>query len=334
MKKTIKIIILIIVLALVGVGSIFGYQKYTKYKNDNKTITYVLNNPVFPLENSNKEEYIVNTLLIEENDLVGRIEVKIENGKVIIDNKKTGEVKTISNIANAKYITGLTHPFILTSDGKLYCNTSDHASDVMNFKFEEARLMGYINIDGKYIPGEEVQENFVELVSKVDGMGATNEYAKTEDNKYYRLNGNNIILVDDENVIDDSSYDVAYSGYKYILYNDGKVSYADPDYKYATATPKGIVVNENGNQLIAYKFIGISQGQGYFVSKEKKLYKVSIYSVNDNDELEAQLINESPVSTFSYKASAKKDITVKFENNETYTIENSLYKVSYKVYEN
>ena len=236
MKKTIKIIILIIVLALVGVGSIFGYQKYTKYKNDNKIITYVLNNPVFPLENSNKEEYIVNTLLIGENDLVGRIEVKIENGKVIIDNKKTGEVKTISNIANAKYITGLINPFILTSDGKLYCNTSDNASDVMNFKFEEARLMGYINIDGKYIPGEEVQENFVELVSKVDGMGVTNEYAKTEDNKYYRLNGNNIILVDDENVIDDSSYDVAYSGYKYILYNDGKVSYADPDYKYATAT--------------------------------------------------------------------------------------------------
>ena len=69
----------------------------------------------------------------------------------------------------------------------------------------------------------------------------------------------------------------------------------------------------------------------YFVSNEKNLYKVSIYSVNDNDELEAQLINESPVSTFSYKASAKEDITVKFENNETYTIENSLYK-QYNIY--
>ncbi|MBQ8192988.1 MAG: hypothetical protein IJZ46_02840 [Bacilli bacterium] len=334
MKKTIKIIILIMVLAIVGIGSIFGYKKYSKYKSDNKIITYVLNNPVFPLENSDKEEYIVNTLLIEENDLVGRIEVKIENGKLLIDNKKTGEIKTISNISNAKYITGLTYPFVLTSDGKLYCNTSNNASDVMNFKFEEARLMGYTDIDGKYIPGKEVNEKFVALVSKVDGLGATNEYAKTEDNKYYRLNGNNIMLVEDESVLEDSSYDVAYSGYKYILYNDGKTAYADPESIYATTTPKGIVVNENGNQLIAYKFIGISQGQGYFVSNEKKLYKVSIYSVNDNDELEAQLINKSPVSTFSYKASAKEDITVKFENNETYTIENSLYKVSYKVYEN
>jgi len=334
MKKTIKLIILIMVLSVVGIGSIFGYKKYTKYKNDNKIITYVLNNPVFPLENSDKEEYIVNTLLIEENDLVGRIEVKIENGKVVIDNKKTGEIKTISNISNAKYITDLTYPFVLTTDGKLYCNTSNDASGIMNFKFEEARLMGYTDIDGKYVPGKEVNEKFVALVTKVDGLGVTNEYAKTEDNKYYRLNGNNIVLVEDESVLEDSSYDVAYSGYKYILYNDGKTAYADPKAIYATTTPKGIVVDENGNQLVAYKFIGIMQGQGYFVSDAKKLYKVSVYSINENNELEAQLINSSPVSSFSYKNSSKEDITVKFENDETYSIDNALYKVSYKVYEN
>lgn len=331
MKKTIKIVILIIVLAVVGIGSIFGYKKYTKYKNDNRIITYVFDNPVFPLEDADEEEYIVNTLLVEENDLVGRIEVKIENGKVVIDNKTTGEIKIISNISNAKYITSLINPFVLTSDGKLFCNTSNDASDVMNFKFEEARLMGYIDIDGKYIPGKEVNEKFVTLVSKVDGLEVTHTYAKTEDDKYYELNGNNIILVEDESVLGDPSYDIAYFGYKYMLFNDGKAAFAASTY--VTTTPKGIVVDENGEQLIAYKFIGIMEGQGYFVSNTKKLYKVSFSSINENNELEAQLINSSPVSSFSYKANAKEDITVKFENDETYSIDNIAYKTSYKLYE-
>ena len=170
-----------------------------------------------------------------------------------------------------------------------------------------------------------------------------NEKSNNEEFEVYILNEPTFPLEIDEAVeefwgeeeMEKAMYTVAYDGYKFLLYDDGKVAYTDPEAETDTLVQKGIVVNEEGEQLVAYKFIAIESGEAYFVSSDKKLYKVSTDGfINEADELSSQLINDSPVYSFSYKKDSKETVIVTFENGKTYSINDVLYKVSYKLYEN
>ena len=73
------------------------------------------------------------------------------------------------------------------------------------------------------------------------------------------------------------------------------------------------------------------------VSDQDQIYMMNGNELQTDDVDQAHIYGIKRAMSFvksNKPLYAKEDITVKFENNETYTIENSLYKVSYKVYEN